>query len=284
MAYDPADAEVLETQRLNVIRDFHDVMLENVGQASKQSKEVREYLNYGVGRRLNVIQLSIQKIYELFPPSQEEALPKETIHEVQVYLQAFVINVSGIFDNWAWAFILRHNLLDKIGGKFGVGMFLPRTQQCLPAILRDYITTEPRVSWHKKYMKDYRDALAHRIPLYGPPSTIPTKDIESYKQMEVLKQELYDARNWVGLERVSDEQDALGKAYPVFLKEFSNRREGQPIPFHPQLNADGALVIEFAKKFYGAWHEFVEPVPKKGGYFKRMLMRICAKIGLEKLN
>jgi hypothetical protein len=87
MAYEPADTEILEIQRLKVVTDFHDIMLENVGQASKQpSKEVREYLNYGVGRRLNVIQLSIQKIYELFPPSQEEALPKETIHEVQIYL------------------------------------------------------------------------------------------------------------------------------------------------------------------------------------------------------
>src|ERR1700692_1111836 len=98
MAYDSKDARVLETQCIKVVTDFNDVMLENVGQASRQSnKEVRDYLNYGVGRRLKVIQLSLQKIYELFPPSQDEVLPKDTINEVQVYLQAFVINVSGIF-------------------------------------------------------------------------------------------------------------------------------------------------------------------------------------------
>jgi hypothetical protein len=258
MAYEQADARILEIQHVKVSTDFHDVMLENVGQASKQpNKEVRDYLNYGVGRRLNIIHRSMQRIYELFPPSQEEALPKESIHEVQIYLQAFVINVSGIFDNWAWAFILRHHLLESIGGKIGVGMFLPKTQQCLPAILKDYVTTEPRVSWHKIYMKDYRDALAHRIPLYVPPSSIPTEDVESYKQMELLKQKLYDAADWDELERVSDGQDALGKAYPVFLKEFSDRPDGQPIPFHPQLNSDGALVIEFARVFYSSWHEFV---------------------------
>jgi hypothetical protein len=234
-------------------------MLENIGQASKQSNQkVKDYLNHGVGRRLNVIRLSIQKIYELFPPSQDEVLPKATIHEVQIYLQAFVINVSGIFENWAWAFVLRHDLLEKIGGMFSVGMFRPETQQCLPASLKDYVTTEPRIAWHR-YMKDYRDALAHRIPLYVPPSAITRKDVETYNQMEVRKQELYDARDWDELERVSDEQESLGRAYPVFLKEFSNRREGQPIWLHPQLNADGALVLEFAKLFYSAWHEFVPP-------------------------
>jgi len=259
MAYEPADAEILAIQRTKVVSDFHDIMLENVGQASKQSnKEARDFLTYGVGRRLNVIQLSIQKVYELFPPSQNEALPKATIHEVQVYLQAFVINVSGIFDNWAWAFIHRHDLLEKIGGKFSVGMFLLKTQQCLPARLREYITSEPRVSWHRKYMKDYRDALAHRIPLYVPPSRIDPKDIERYKELEARKQELFEAQDWDELERITDEQESLGKALPAFLNDFSSPE----VYFHPQLNADGALVIEFAKLFYGSWEEFVLPPPK----------------------
>jgi hypothetical protein len=208
-----------------------------------------------VGRRLNIIQLSIQKIYELFPPSQEEALPKATINEVQVYLQAFVINVSGIFDNWAWAFILRHNLLDSIGGKFSVGMFLPKTQGCLPASLRNYVTTEPRVTWHKTYMKDYRDALAHRIPLYVPPSRIDPKDIERYSELEDRKQKLCEVQDCDELERITDEQESLGKALPAFLKDFSSPE----VYFHPQLNSDCALVLEFANLFYSAWHEFAPP-------------------------
>jgi hypothetical protein len=256
MAYNAVDTGVLEAQQMKVVTDLSDVMLENVGQANRQSnKEVRDYLNYGVGRRLNVIQLSIQKIYDLFPPSQVEFLPKNIINEVQAYLQAFVINVSGIFDNWAWAFVLRHDLLEKIGGKFHVGMFLDGTGQCLPPRLKDYVTTEPRVSWHKTYMKDYRDALAHRIPLYVPPWRIDPRDVDAYRQMDVRKQELLDARNWVELERVTDEQERLCKALPAFLKDFSSPE----VYFHPQLNADGALVLEFAKLFYSAWHEFVSP-------------------------
>jgi hypothetical protein len=256
MAYKPADVEILKTRYMKVVTGFHGVVGENLGQASKQSsKVVRDYLQYGVGRRLNIIQLSMRKIYELFPPCQDEPLPEETIHEVQVYLQAFVINVSGIFDNWAWAFVFKHDLLEKIGGKLSVGMFLPRTQQCLPASLRDYVTTEPRISWHKKYMKDYRDALAHRIPLYVPPFRIDPKDEERYGQLELRKQALFERHDWAELDRIDDEQKSLGKALPVFLGDFSSPE----VYFHPQLNADGGLVLEFAKLFYSAWHEFVPP-------------------------
>jgi hypothetical protein len=104
-------------------------------------------------------------------------------------------------------------------------------------------------------MKDYRDALAHRIPLYVPPWRIDPKDVDTYRQMDVRKQELLDARNWDELEQVTDEQERLGKALPAFLKDFSSPE----IYFHPQLNADGALVLEFAQMFYCAWHEFVAP-------------------------
>jgi hypothetical protein len=241
---------------MKVLINFHDVMIRNVREGLNQpNEEVKQYLTHGVGRRLNVIQLSIQRIYELFPPDQVEVLPKRTINEVQIYLQAFVINVAGIFDNWAWAFVLRHGLFDAVGGKFGVGLFLAKTQQFLPVSLKGYLTTDPIKSWHAMYIKDFRDALAHRIPLYVPPARLDPNLIEAYRAMEVRMHELQAAHDWDELERVSDQQESLGKAYPVFIKDF----ERQGIPFHPQLVDDGATVLEFANKFYEAWHEFVPP-------------------------
>jgi hypothetical protein len=58
---------------------------------------------------------------------------------VQINLHAFVINLSGVFDNWAWAFIHRHDLLRNVGGKTNVGMFKEATQRLLPAALSDYL-------------------------------------------------------------------------------------------------------------------------------------------------
>jgi hypothetical protein len=256
MSYNAQDVSVIERQCMKVLIDFNDVMLRNVREGMNQPNEkVRQYLHHGVGRRLNVMQLAIRKIYELFPPDQVEILPKETINEVQVYLQAFVINVAGIFDNWAWAFVLRHGLLDAVGGRRGVGMFLRSTQQCLPQSLNIYVTTDPIRNWYAVYMKDFRDALAHRIPLYVPPSRLDPSLMETYRAMGVRKEELYAAQDWDELQRVSDEQERLGKAYPVFLKDF----ERPAVPMHPQINGDGVTVLDFANNFYDAWHEFVQP-------------------------
>jgi hypothetical protein len=30
--------------------------------------------------------------------------------DVQINLHAFVMNLYGIYDNWAWAYVLRHDL------------------------------------------------------------------------------------------------------------------------------------------------------------------------------
>jgi hypothetical protein len=109
MAYDAAQVRELGRGSAKVYAQFHDLMLKNLGAAATQpDQSTREYLQRGVGRRLNVIQLSLGKIYDLFPPSRIKPLPKATLSEVQVYLHAFVINLSGIFDCWAWAFVLRH--------------------------------------------------------------------------------------------------------------------------------------------------------------------------------
>ena len=177
MPYEASQVRELARNNAKVYAQFHRLMLRNMMEGGAVSDQAtREYLHRGVGRRLNVIQLALGTIYELFPPSRRKPLAKATLSEVQVYLHAFVINLSGIFDCWAWALVLRHGLLARIGGPKHVGMFLSRTQSFLPLALQRYVTTEPIKSWHGEYLKSYRDALAHRIPLYIPPSAFSEQD------------------------------------------------------------------------------------------------------------
>ncbi len=102
--------------------------------------DVRKYLNHGVGRRLSILKRSMERIFEIFPPTREEVLSHDEITSVQMFLHAFAINLSGVFDNWAWAFVHRHNLLDEIGGALDVGVFKKRTQRCFPDIMREYLS------------------------------------------------------------------------------------------------------------------------------------------------
>jgi hypothetical protein len=260
MGYDAVQVRDLARNSAKVYAQFHELMLKNLAEAATQlDQSSREYLQRGVGRRLNVIQLSLGKIYDLFPPSRSQPLPKATLSEVQVYLHAFVINLSGIFDCWAWAFVLRHGLLAKIGGPRRVGMFLARTQRFLPPELYTYVTTEPIKSWHRDYLKSYRDALAHRIPLYIPPSVYTKADMQRHDELGAHIAELLHAQRTTEAERAMDEQEQLGEACMVFLQELSSDPNSKPVFLHPQLNSDAAAVIEFGNKFYDNWHRTSTP-------------------------
>jgi hypothetical protein len=100
-------------------------------------------------------------------------------------------------------------------------MFLGSTQRYLPSALSDYLTRDAIASWHDEYLKNYRDALAHRIPLYIPPARF--TDAEGVRHKE-LEQEIADCMqrgDWERLDRLQGEQDALGVACPMFIHSFA---------------------------------------------------------------
>src|SRR5262249_5817486 len=154
-----------------------------LSQSNDQPPAVRDYLRHGVGRRLGVLKKCLERIFSLFPPAQERPLSHEVLTEVQICLHAFVINLSGVFDNWAWAFVLRHELMPAIGDHRNIGMFKTATQRFLPGPLREYVTSAEISNWQDKYLKGYRDALAHRVPLYIPPAAWTPQDAERYQAL-----------------------------------------------------------------------------------------------------
>ena len=74
-------------------------------------------------------------------------------------------------------------------------------------------------------MKEYRDTLAHRIPLYVPSYPMNLHDTwRPISKWMSASRKLYDARDWDELERVSDEQDGLGKPFPRSLKTSRHQK------------------------------------------------------------
>src|SRR5262245_16384311 len=115
---------------------------------SAQNKDAYLYLTQGVGRRVGVLRRTVEEIFHPFPPERTDTLSRDELAAVQINLHAFVINLSGVFDNWAWAFIHRHGLLQEVGGRLNVGMFKEATQRLLPTTLREYVQSENISSWH----------------------------------------------------------------------------------------------------------------------------------------
>jgi len=214
-----------------------------------------EYLLFGAGRRISVLRRSLSRIFDIFPIRLERPLPFWEITDVQIYLQASVMNLSGLFDNLAWTFVSFHDLERQVGGKFGVGFQREETQQFLPQELRDYVLNEQHQTWHRDYLKNYRDALAHRIPLYIPPARFTHEENERYSELEIEKLTYLREHDFDRLARVEADQRMLGQPMPAFLHSFGEDGALTPILLHPQLLSDAAGVIEFGDTFFTHWKE-----------------------------
>ncbi|MEQ1936576.1 MAG: hypothetical protein ABL962_22215, partial [Fimbriimonadaceae bacterium] len=217
----------------------------------------KEYMHHGVGRRLKVLRRCMENVFTLFPLTQKKPIASDSLDEVQISLHAFVLNLYGLFENLAWAFVHRHNLESTIGDRKRIGLFLESTQKYLPEELRAYLSSPTMTSWHKDYLKNYRDALAHRIPLYIPPSRMTTAESERFTALEEEKLQCIRLQKWDRLDVVYEEQGAIGTACPMFLHSYSDDFSSRPVYLHPQMLCDIKTVLEFGPLFLKHWHTHV---------------------------
>lgn len=254
--YTPEQRDQFEQARLSLLDALHALSMQHVMEGQHLLHDgVREHLLHGAARRLGVMRRAIARIFELFPLDQSRPLNSEALEDVQINLHAFVINLSGIFDNWAWAYVFRHGLLGKIGNRRDVGLFNQLTKPHLPVQIRDYLSSSTIMEWRENYLRNYRDALAHRIPLYIPPAEFTPEECARYNELEVEKIKLIRDMNWTSLEVLYAEQAALGLPSFTFLHSFAEDEPSRPLFLHPQLITDGQGVVEFGQLFLKYWNE-----------------------------
>ncbi|KVF47962.1 hypothetical protein WJ13_18420 [Burkholderia seminalis] len=215
----------------------------------------KDHLIHGAARRLGVMARALQVVFERFPLATDKPLPMEFLHDVQINLHAFVINLSGVFENFAWAFVLRHDLLKAVGGALQVGMFKPATRKYLPDSLLTYLASDVMIRWHAEYLKNYRDALAHRIPLYIPPKMLTKEEVERYRVLEAEKWSLVGLDRLERIDALTEEQDSIGSPCFHFLHSFAEGDASRPLQLHPQIISDSTTATEFGHIFLATWHE-----------------------------
>lgn len=260
MTFNAEQVEELHRELEEVIKALNALLLQTVQVGQKQENEhTKEFLLSGLGRRLKILRYSLLTIFRLFPPEATRPIASDDLEGVQVAHHAFVMNLYGTFENWAWAFVSRHGLLGAIGDRKKIGLFLRSTQQFLPVPLKAYLASETMIRWHTDYLKNYRDALAHRIPLYIPPAAYTHEEGARYMKLDREECEHIVAQRWDDLERARQEKDALGSAYPVFLHSLSDEEGLRPILLHPQIISDAKTILEFGPMFFQHWHECTAP-------------------------
>jgi hypothetical protein len=228
---------------LERFRDFKLYALNELAWSLKVEK-AQEYLLHGVGRRVTTIERCLVNVFTAFPPEQTKILPTDAVSDVIINLQAFVFNVYGVFDNVAWVYILEQRRESSIeGGRRAIGLFDKRTQAHLSPKMLSFLRDQKISSWFSDYSKNFRDALAHRIPLYVPPF-VETK--EERKRRVALEAEAWAAikeHRFEDATRLQAKADAIGVACAVFRHSFSDADGKEGLMLHPQMLADSNTIL-----------------------------------------
>lgn len=218
--------------------------------------KVREYLHHGVSRRFGILWYAITNVFQDFPVATTEKLDRDALMRVQINLQAFFINAIGVFDNFAWCYIYLHKLEGRIGGPQNVDMFKSKMQALLPPALKSYLTSAQTKNWYEDYFKAYRDALAHRIPLYIPPYTYTPDEKDRAEELQTRRNKAIEDHDFALVDALGIEREGLGSPSFFFAQSFT---EKPPLILHPQMLVDAETVVEFGNLFLEHWREGPQP-------------------------
>jgi hypothetical protein len=125
-----------------------------------------------------------------------------------------------------------------------IGLFKEATQQVLPTRLSDYLRNQKISAWHQTYAKDYRDSLAHRIPLYVPPALMTDDDHRAFNEADRNLWEAIKRRDQVEIDRLEKEKDNIGAPAFFVVHAFG---DAAPIRFHPQMLADAMTIYDLSE-------------------------------------
>jgi len=152
--------------------------------------------------------------------------------------------------NLALALAVENNVLPPGNSekdvRSSIGLFKKDFQRRLRPRLRTYLSRQKLVNWYDGYAKNFRDALAHRIPPYVPPSGLNKKERTRFRKLNQTLEELGKQGYSEKYSAVLEEQLGLGSASPFYVHSFSE--ESNFVYLHPQILADFRTVEEMIEK------------------------------------
>jgi len=170
---------------------------------------------------------------------------KNVLHDAQINIQSFFANVYGCVDNLAWVWVYEKGLDSKIR-RNSVGLRAKHTEvrSTLSVGFQDYLV---KLDPWLDYIIEYRDALAHRIPVYVPPGGVPVRHADAYNTLERGMQEaLYVRGDPYEYERLLAEQNKL-LVFQLLISHSITETTAR-FAFHVQMVVDFMTVDEMGNK------------------------------------
>ncbi|WP_407122389.1 hypothetical protein [Bradyrhizobium sp. STM 3561] len=209
------------------------------------NERAAEYAQHGYSRRLGTLKRCIENVFALIAPDMSDVPERNVLYDAQINIQAFYANVYGSIDNLAWLWVFERGLEASIP-RNRVGFRAKNTElrRTLSDGFRGYL--EGLDTW-LEYLIEYRDALAHRIPLYIPPGNVPRKHLDEFNKLErQINEALYVRGDGFEYDRLRIEQQRL-LAFQPLITHSVNETTGMPI-FHAQMLTDFITVEEVGYK------------------------------------
>lgn len=129
-----------------------------------KNNSAREFLQHGAMRRQKILNRCVLKVFEIYHHRREHALSDDELSELCIVLHAFYGNIFGLMDNLAWVLNFEKSLGFE---RKEVGLYGKKFKKSLNRGFRTYLIC--RYNWYNDHLKEFRDSISHRIPLYIPP-------------------------------------------------------------------------------------------------------------------
>lgn len=214
-----------------------------------QNDAAREHADHGFSRRLGTLVRCINRVFEILPPDRVAIPDRHETVDAAINIQSFVMNAFGCCENLAWIWVSERGISQANGAalphtKVGLGTSYRLVRESFSPAFRAYL--DGRRAWFAN-LKDFRDALAHRIPLYIPPHTVSADDGARYQALGAAARAAL-LRGDLTLEgQLLADQMALARFQPIMTHSLT--ADTQVIVFHPQLIADFNTIDELAREF-----------------------------------
>ncbi|MGX9963428.1 hypothetical protein ACVFYP_08885 [Roseomonas sp. F4] len=136
-----------------------------------RASKSKEYAVQGFCRRLKIMRRCIEnidakiKIHSVCDVDDEDRL------DASINIQAFTLNSFGALDNLAHVIVEEKQLRSSSGGVLRpeyIGL-MPKNTEVRSALSLEFFSYLKSLDEWMENLKKFRDALAHRIPIYIPP-------------------------------------------------------------------------------------------------------------------
>lgn len=237
--------EDLQNTRLEVVGKYRR-LLTSYMMRNYRDPRAREYATHGFLRRVKILVRCINNVFEILPPDLGNLPTDYDLSDAMIYIQAFVFNVFGSIDNLARVWV-HENGLTRDGSPIPDGWIGLReknkfVRSSFSPEFQDYLK---RLNGWFDNLENFRHALAHRIPLYIPPYTVPTDQEAAYRRLVLCKMEPVMQRDADQYKQAAAEQQAIAAFVPCMLHSLE---KPTPIYFHPQMLCDFRTIEDLAQQ------------------------------------